>query len=263
MNPRTIVFFPEGAFGPTNNCIGIGDVLRRRGHRIVFVVEESFAGTLEAKGFEERLIRLAPPPDEPDEPGQFWKDFVRDTAPVFRTSTLDQLAGFIAPAWQALADGARYSHDRLSEIFAELAPDAIVEDNVVAFPAIPASGRPWVRIVSCNPLELEDPALPPRFSGLPVDDDTEWDAFRRGRPAAGGPNHAGAGRHSQRETPAAARDGHSCGSDRTRRVVINADWAASRCPRGGSRTSAPSAACVRGGRTRGRAPLERRTTQTQ
>jgi UDP:flavonoid glycosyltransferase YjiC (YdhE family) len=25
---RTIVFFPEGAFGPTNNCVGIGDVLR-------------------------------------------------------------------------------------------------------------------------------------------------------------------------------------------------------------------------------------------
>jgi UDP:flavonoid glycosyltransferase YjiC (YdhE family) len=29
----TIVFFPEGAFGPTNNCVGIGDVLRaRRAH---------------------------------------------------------------------------------------------------------------------------------------------------------------------------------------------------------------------------------------
>ena len=39
----TVVFFPEGAFGPTNNCVGIGDVLRRRGHRVVFVVEESFA----------------------------------------------------------------------------------------------------------------------------------------------------------------------------------------------------------------------------
>ena len=48
---RTIVFFPEGAFGPTNNCVGIGQVLRSRGHRVVFIVEESFAGTLEAKGF--------------------------------------------------------------------------------------------------------------------------------------------------------------------------------------------------------------------
>jgi MGT family glycosyltransferase len=178
VDARTVVFFPEGAFGPTNNCVGIGDVLRRRGLRVVFVVEESFAGTLEAKGFEERLIRLAPAPEEPEEPGQFWKDFIRDTAPVFRMSTRDQLGGFIAPTWQALAAGARHSHDRLVEIFGALEPDVIVQDNVCAFPAIPASGRPWVRIVSCNPLELKDPALPPPFSGFPLDNPTEWDGFR-------------------------------------------------------------------------------------
>jgi MGT family glycosyltransferase len=175
----TVVFFPEGAFGPTNNCIGIGDVLRRRGHRVVFVVEESFAGTLEAKGFEERLMRLAPAPAQPEEPGQFWKDFIRDTAPVFRKSTLEQLADFIAPTWQALADGARYVDDRLAAILDELHPDAIVEDNVCAFPALPASGLPWVRIVSCNPLEVPDPALPPAFSGLPLADTSGWDEFRR------------------------------------------------------------------------------------
>ena len=58
----TIVFFPEGAYGPTNNCVGIGQVLRDRGHRVVFILEESFAGTLEAQGFEERLLRLGPLP---------------------------------------------------------------------------------------------------------------------------------------------------------------------------------------------------------
>ena len=79
-DPKTIVFFPEGAFGPTNNCVGIGTVLKERGHRVVFVVEESFAGTLEAKGFEEATMRLAPPPEEPEVPGQFWKDFIRDRA---------------------------------------------------------------------------------------------------------------------------------------------------------------------------------------
>jgi MGT family glycosyltransferase len=174
----TIVFFPEGAFGPTNNCVGIGDVLIKRGHRVVFVVEESFAGTLEAKGFEERLMRLGPAPAEPEETGQFWKDFIRDTAPAFRGSTLEQLGTFIAPTWQALLDGARFLDERLAEIFAELDPGVIVEDNVCAFPAIPASGRPWVRIVSCNPLELKDPALPPTFSGLPLDDDSGWAEFR-------------------------------------------------------------------------------------
>jgi len=175
---QTVVFFPEGAFGPTNNCVGIGDVLRARGHRVVFIVEESFAGTLEARGFEERLMRLSPPPEEPEEPGQFWKDFIRETAPVFRRSTFDQLEQFMAPTWQALVDGARYVDDRLREIIHELRPEAIVEDNVCAFPAIPASGIPWVRIVSCNPLELKDPALPPPYSGLPANDRSEWDAFR-------------------------------------------------------------------------------------
>jgi UDP:flavonoid glycosyltransferase YjiC (YdhE family) len=174
----TIVFFPEGAFGPTNNCVGIGDVLRRRGDRVVFVVEESFAGTLEAKGFEGRRMRLAPATEEPEEPGQFWKDFIRDTAPVFRAPTLEQLASFIAPTWQALADGARHVDPRLVEIFGELEPDVIVEDNVCSFPAILASGVPWVRIVSCNPLEVKDPALPPTFSGLPLADPSAWEEFR-------------------------------------------------------------------------------------
>ena len=178
MSKRTVVFFPEGAFGPTNNCVGIGDLLRQRGHRVVFVIEESFAGALETKGFEERLMRLAPPPETPEAPGQFWKDFIRDTAPAFRGSTLEQLGSFIAPTWQALTDGARYVDERLVTTFGELEPDVIVEDNVCAFPAIPASGRPWVRIVSCNPLELKDPALPPPFSGLPSGDGSEWEAFR-------------------------------------------------------------------------------------
>jgi MGT family glycosyltransferase len=178
-NGKTVVFFPEGAFGPTNNCVGIGEVLRRRGHRVVFVIEESFAGTLEEKGFEERLMRLAPPPEEPEEPGQFWKDFIRDTAPVFRKSTFEQLGEFIAPTWQALLDGARYLDERLTEIFDEVRPDAIVEDNVCCFPAILASGRPWVRIVSCNPLEVKDPELPPPFGGLPFDDRSEWEAYRQ------------------------------------------------------------------------------------
>jgi MGT family glycosyltransferase len=175
---KTFVFFPEGAFGPTNNCVGIGDVLRRRGHRVVFVIEESFKGTLEAKGFEERLMRLGRPPAQPEVPGQFWKDFIRDTAPVFRRSTLEQLEGFIAPTWQALVDGARYVDTRLTEIFDELTPNVIVEDNVVGFPAIAASGRPWVRIASCNPLELKDADLPPVFSGYAVDDRSGWREFQ-------------------------------------------------------------------------------------
>jgi MGT family glycosyltransferase len=173
----TIAFFPEGAFGPTNNCVGIGDVLRGRGHDVIFIVEESFAGNLEAKGFEERLMRLAPPPEEPEVPGRFWKDYIRETAPVFRKPTIEQLKGFIQPTFEALVNGARYVDSRLEQIIGDLEPDVIVEDNVVAFPAVPASRRPWVRITSCNPAELKDPAVPPPFSGYGVGDRRGWDDY--------------------------------------------------------------------------------------
>jgi MGT family glycosyltransferase len=173
----TIAFFPEGAFGPTNNCVGIGDVLRQRGHDVVFIIEESFAGNLEAKGFEERLMRLGPPPEEPEEPGQFWKDYIRETAPVFRKPTIEQLEGFIAPTFEALVDGARYVDKRLEQIIGDLEPDVIVEDNVVTFPALPASHRPWVRIVSCNPLELKDPLVPPAFSGYSANGSDDWKEY--------------------------------------------------------------------------------------
>jgi MGT family glycosyltransferase len=173
----TIAFFPEGAYGPTNNCVGIGDVLRRRGHRVVFIVEESFAGTLDAQGFEERLMRLTPPPLQVEVPGQFWKDFIRDTAPVFRQPTIEQLAGFIAPTFQALVDGSKYVDARLHEIIGEVEPAVIVEDNVVGFAALPACGRPWARIVSCNPTEIRDPAVPPVFSGYSVGDRSKWNEY--------------------------------------------------------------------------------------
>jgi MGT family glycosyltransferase len=186
----TIVFFPQGRnrggrFGAApvwdaaiHNCVGIGEVLRERGHRVVFIVEESSAGTLERRGFEERLMRLAPSPEIAEEPSRFWKDFTRDTAPLFRKSTFEQLEQFIAPTWQSLLDGARYVDPRLTEIFEELRPDVIVEDNVCAFPPVLASGCPWVRIVSCNPLELKDPQLPPPYSGLAARDRHDWESFR-------------------------------------------------------------------------------------
>jgi UDP:flavonoid glycosyltransferase YjiC (YdhE family) len=174
----TVMFFPEGAYGPTNNCVGIGQVLRERGARVVFVVEESFKGTLEARGFEEVLMRLTPAPEIEEEPGQFWKDFIRDTAPEFRKPTIEQLATFLQPTWEAILEGARYVEPRLEEILLGLRPDVVVEDNVQSFPAIVTSGRPWVRIVSCNPLEVKDPNIPPVFSGYPTEARTGWAEFR-------------------------------------------------------------------------------------
>jgi MGT family glycosyltransferase len=174
----TIVFMPESAYGPTNNCIGIGKVLEQRGHRVVFAAEASWKGRLEPLGFEEDLVDLAPPTEGDQDAGQFWTDFVIETAPEFRKPTIEQLDTFIRPVWESLIEGAKYCEPQLREILDRARPDVIVEDNVSAFPALLTHGAPWVRIMSCNPLEMRDPGLPPPFSGYPSDDDTAWEAFR-------------------------------------------------------------------------------------
>jgi MGT family glycosyltransferase len=174
----TIVFMPESAYGPTNNCIGIGKVLEQRGHRVVFAAEASWKGKLEPLGFEEDLVDLAPPPEGEQDAGQFWTDFITETAPEFRKPTIEQLSTFIEPVFASLIDGARYCEPQLKAILDRANPDVIVEDNVNSFPALLTHGAPWVRIMSCNPLEMKDPALPPTFSGYPTLDHTGWDDFR-------------------------------------------------------------------------------------
>jgi MGT family glycosyltransferase len=176
----TIVFMPESAYGPTNNCVGIGKILEQRGHRVVFAAESSWKGKLEPLGFEEDLVDLAPPPegDEGQDAGQFWTDFITETAPEFRKPTIEQLSTFIEPVFASLIDGATYCEPQLQEILDRARPDVIVEDNVNAFPALMTHGAPWVRIMSCNPLEMKDPALPPTFSGYAIDDESGWPDFR-------------------------------------------------------------------------------------
>lgn len=179
--PLTIMFWPESAYGPTNQCIGLAAILRDRGHTIVFAAESSWAGKLAPLGLVEELVDLAEP--EPssagdEAAGKFWTDFIAETAPEFRKPTIEQLESFIQPTYQALIDGAKYCEPRLREIIAKHRPDVLVEDNVVLFPALVTSGAPFVRIVSCSPLEVPGPGVPPPFSGLPSADPSQWDAYR-------------------------------------------------------------------------------------
>ena len=90
---------PESAYGPTNQCIGLGKVLLERGHRVVFAAERSWEGKLAPLGFVEALVDLAEPdPDAAGEEaaGQFWIDFINETSPEFRKPTIEQLSRFVA-----------------------------------------------------------------------------------------------------------------------------------------------------------------------
>ena len=86
---------------------------------------------------------LAPPPEDGAEQdaGQFWTDFVIETAPEFRKPTIEQLATFIEPVWASLLDGAVYCEPQLRAILDRAQPDVIVEDNVNGVPGAPHPRR--------------------------------------------------------------------------------------------------------------------------
>ena len=100
---RTIVFFPEAAFGPALNCVGIAQACRDLGHRPVFVADCSFAGVFSKYGFEERLVDMSEPLDAA-RASQFWKDFIAGHLPHFRLSPIEQLPTYVVPVWEAVVD---------------------------------------------------------------------------------------------------------------------------------------------------------------
>lgn len=61
---KTILFSPMDSHGHVNSCIGVGQVLLARGHRVVFAIDAAWKGKLAKYGFEEELIDIGDNTDE-------------------------------------------------------------------------------------------------------------------------------------------------------------------------------------------------------
>ena len=110
---KTIVFFPEGAFGPALNSVGIAQVCKEMGHNPVFVADAGFGGVFEGYGFEEHLISMSEPM-EPEAMARYWVDFINGQIPNFRTPPIDDRLSFTAtgPASGMAPGGQAFVHRR-------------------------------------------------------------------------------------------------------------------------------------------------------
>ena len=174
--PKTIVFFPEAAYGPALNCVGIAQACRDLGHRPIFVADRSFAGVFSRYELEERLVDMSEPMDAAAS-SQFWKNFIAAHLPHFRLSPIEQLPTYVVPVWEAVVDSAVYVQEGLARTLAAIRPDLICVDNIVLFPPVKQAGCPWVRIVSCSENEIPDPDIPPHLSGCGESDRACAQAF--------------------------------------------------------------------------------------
>jgi MGT family glycosyltransferase len=161
---KTIVLYPEAAFGPALNCVGIAQQLRAMGHNPVFVCDRGFKGVFAKYGFEENLVDMSGGLSD-EEIANFWANFIAGHLPHFHLSPIEQLPTYVIPVWEAIVDSAIISHEGLTEHLQRIKPDVVCVDNVILFPAIKRTGRPWIRIISCSENEIADPDIPPHLSG--------------------------------------------------------------------------------------------------
>lgn len=173
---KTIVLFPEAAFGPALNCVGIAQKLKAAGHNPVFVCDKGFKGVFAKYGFEENLVDMSGGMSD-EEIAKFWANFIADKQPHFRLSPIDQLPTYVIPVWEAIVDSAVIAEDGLNEHLQRIKPDLVAVDNVILFPAIKRAGCPWVRIISCSENEIPDPDIPPHLSGCHENDTKGFEEF--------------------------------------------------------------------------------------
>ena len=174
---KTIVFFPEAAFGPALNSVGIAQACQELGHRPVFVTDAGMAGVFAAYGFEERAINMSAPMP-PEEMAKYWSDFINGHIPNFAKSPYDQIDNYVKECWEAIVETAVWAEKELPQALDEIKPDLICIDNVVLFPATKRYGAPWVRIISCSENEIEDPDIPPHLSGCAENDRDGFERYR-------------------------------------------------------------------------------------
>jgi MGT family glycosyltransferase len=187
--PRTIAFFPEAAYGPALNSVGIAQAVQRLGHRAVFLSDPGFLEVYRGYGFEAHPVCLSAPMP-PEQMARFWEDFINGHIPNFRKSPYDQVDNYVKDCWTAIVDSAKWAQKDLPGVLARVRPDLICVDNVILFPAIKQSGRPWVRIISCSENEIEDPAIPPHLSGCGENDRSCHARYRAHFNAVIAPIHA-------------------------------------------------------------------------
>ena len=175
---KTVVLYPEAAFGPALNCVGIAQRLRAKGHNPVFVCDRGFRGVFEKYGFEENLVDMSGGLSD-EEVAKFWANFIAGHLPHFRLSPIDQLPAYVIPVWEAIVDSAIISHEGLSAHLERIKPDVVCVDNVILFPSIKKTGKPWIRIISCSENEIPDPNIPPHLSGCHDRDKKGFEKFEK------------------------------------------------------------------------------------
>ena len=175
---KTIVFFPEAAFGPALNSVGIAQEVEKLGHKAIFICDKGFEGVFKGYGFEEHTISMSEPMSA-EAMAKYWVDFINGHIPNFNKTPYEQIDTYIKDCWEAIVETSVWAEKDLPKVLENIKPDVVCIDNVILFPATKRYGKPWVRILSCSENEISDENIPPYLSGCSESDKEGFQKFNK------------------------------------------------------------------------------------
>ena len=140
MSERTIAFFPEAAFGPALNSVGIAQASERLGHKAVIFTDPGMSGVYQEYGFLEHVVNMSEPMP-PEEMAKYWSDFINGHIPNFDLSPLEQIDNYVKECWEAIVETAIWAEKNLPQVLDEVRPDLVCVDNVILIQAIKRYAR--------------------------------------------------------------------------------------------------------------------------
>ena len=157
-----IAFFPEAAFGPALNSVGIAQACQKLGHEPVFLCDPGFVSVFEGYGFPAHGVPMSEPM-APEELAKYWVDFINGHIPNFRKSPYEQIDNYVKDCWEAIVSTAVWAEKSLPAVLAEVEarPDLHRQCDPV-----PGDQAPWRAVGADHLLQRErdprprDPAAP-------------------------------------------------------------------------------------------------------
>lgn len=178
MKQLTILVAPINAVGHVNACLGALEAFPRRGHRVIFLLDEVFSGKATARGYEEHIMVYPKDEEEEEEeecnkgenPGERIGRMLVESKVIGPWSVEEKMANVIEMMHgeKNYRDNAAYDA-AIKQCLELYKPDLVYIDHIILPPSVYFSGTPWVFNASAVPslyLEYdEDDELPPGGSG--------------------------------------------------------------------------------------------------
>ena len=168
----TILFTPVDAVGHVNACIGLAERLRDRGHKIVFAVSKTWKEILTDYGFVVEVIE-DPKAEQFKNPGEHGFANVHQANVLVQSGVLSGISSLekikIISKLNFFIEEAKNVINKeplIKAIIDKHNPDIFIFDHFFGSPSVIYSDKPWIFLLSGNPLlVIDDERTPPGGSG--------------------------------------------------------------------------------------------------